>query len=785
MIPRALSGRAPKPGQESHPNGAASGTVGAGGAGESRKASSKPRVVTYDYRDEQGTLLYQVQRFEPGFKGEKKTFRQRRPNGKGWVHSLGNVRRVLYRLPELLAADPSRLVFVCEGEKDVDTLLDLGLVATTNAQGAGKWRPEYSPFLAGRPVVILPDNDRPGREHARQVAEALKNVAASVGILELPGLPEKADVTDWLGLPGNTKESLLQLVQAPPADGADASPPQTSKSPPAGRAKPTQAEVLLGLAQDHLYFHAADGRAYAAVLLGEGPPHRETLPVRSNAFRQVLARDYFRYTGKAVSTGVMQDVLGVLEARARFDGEQRDVGIRVVQAGDRVYLDLADERWRAVEVRPEGWQVLAHPPVHFRRPRGMLPLPAPQRGGSLDLLRPLVNVATDQDWRLLLVWLVQATYPAGPYPLLNLHGEQGSAKSTTGRMLRGLIDPNIAPLRSAPRDERDLVIAATNSWLLALDNLSDLPPWLSDALCRLATGGGYATRELYTDMEEVILDVQRPILLNGIEELSSRPDLLDRSIVLTLPALGEADRLPESEVWGRYKAVQPHVLGALLDLLSGALRQRGKVRPIELPRMADFGLLGGAVERTLGWPEGAFATAYTANRDEQIGTALDASIIYPYLRVVVPAKSHWEGTAADLLALLNREAGERVKARGWPSTARVLSGMLRRLAPTLRRAGITVEFTRAGRARQRLVRITNETEHQGKIPSASSALSAATDNPGPGRTQADTTADGGTAPPSYLQPQSECGADGADDADGEMQGCSVPNDEERGDAWEG
>jgi putative DNA primase/helicase len=169
--------------------------------------NGKPRIVaTYDYRDERGVLLYQSVRFEP------KDFRQRQPNGNGWTWNLRGVRRVLYRLPELLAAPPDCAVFVVEGEKDVESLRGLECVATTNAMGAGKWIPQYSESLRGRHVIILPDNDQPGRDHARQVARMLGGVAASVKVVELPGLPEKGDVSDWLAAGGN-KVQLLELAQ--------------------------------------------------------------------------------------------------------------------------------------------------------------------------------------------------------------------------------------------------------------------------------------------------------------------------------------------------------------------------------------------------------------------------------------------------------------------------------------------------------------------------------------------------------------------------------------------
>ncbi|MCL6622876.1 MAG: hypothetical protein K6T55_12375, partial [Syntrophobacterales bacterium] len=169
-------------------------------------------MAEYDYRDAQGRLLYQVVRLEP------KTFRQRRPDPGtpgAWIWNLSGVEPVLYRLPELLAADPAAPVFILEGEKDADRLAAQGLITTTNPQGAGKWRVSFNKHFAGRRVIILPDNDQPGRDHAQVVARNLHGVAASVKVLDLPDLPDKGDVSDWLKA-GGTAARLLELAEAAP-----------------------------------------------------------------------------------------------------------------------------------------------------------------------------------------------------------------------------------------------------------------------------------------------------------------------------------------------------------------------------------------------------------------------------------------------------------------------------------------------------------------------------------------------------------------------------------------
>jgi hypothetical protein len=275
-------------------------------------------------------------------------------------------------------------------------------------------------------------------------------------------------------------------------------------------------------------FHTATGIAFADILV-DG--HRETWPIRSKRLRGWLRRCYYHATGNAASAAEVRSALDLLEARAQFDGPERAVHIRIAEHGGHIYLDLADELWRAVEIGPDGWHVIGCPPVRFRRPAGMLPLPVPQQGGSIEALNSFLNLASRDDFVLIVTWLLAALRPGGPYPLLAISGEQGSAKTVLSKLLKALIDPNTAPVRSLSREERELMIAANNGYLLAFDNLSGLPVWLSDALCRLASGGSFAVRQLYTDDEEVLFEAARPILLNGIEDVISRPDLADRAIL--------------------------------------------------------------------------------------------------------------------------------------------------------------------------------------------------------------------------------------------------------------
>jgi hypothetical protein len=277
---------------------------------------------------------------------------------------------------------------------------------------------------------------------------------------------------------------------------------------------------------------------------------------------------------------------------------------------------------------------------------------------------------------------------------LAIYGEQGSAKSTTTRIVRELVDPNVAPLRSEPREPRDLMVAASNGWIIALENLSSLSVWLSDALCRLATGGGFSARQLYTDGEEKLFDAQRPVLLNGIVDVVTRPDLADRAVAITLPSIPEENRRPESEFWPRFNAAKPRILGALLDAVSMAIRNLPHTRLLRLPRMADFALWASAAEPALGVRPGTFLEVYGGNRAALNETALESSPVVPHLfRLLEEHRGAWEGAAGQLLEALNKLAPDAAKRQGdWPSKSNALSGILRRIAPNLRQAGIDLTF---------------------------------------------------------------------------------------------
>jgi len=460
----------------------------------------------------------------------------------------------------------------------------------------------------------------------------------------------------------------------------------------------SQATEIIELVKDKgiELWHTPNGDPFATLAL-DG--HREHHPL-TRVVRDYVARVYFHEYKRAASSAAMTDATATLTGMAKFDGAEHPVAVRLAGHNGALYLDLGTPEWVVVEITAADWQVTTTAPVRHWRPRSLRPLPAPVRGGSLNTLRELWPNITDEAWTLIVAWLVATLLPGGPFPILVLVGEQGSGKSTLGKMIRGLIDPASPALRGVPRDERDVVIGGATNYIVALDNLSGLPVWLSDSLCRIATGGGFATRQLFTDADELTLDVTRPILLTGIDSPASRGDLLDRALVVSLPAMTDEQRGEEAALWLRYEALRPALLGALLDAAVCALKRRDQVTLVRKPRMADACTWVTAAEPALGWNDQTTVTAWLGSRQTASEDLVAGDLVAQALTALTAA---YTGSFNGLLTMLNGTVSEVTqKARDWPATPRKLSSALRRLAPDLRRLGLAIELpddVKAGRDR--------------------------------------------------------------------------------------
>lgn len=544
------------------------------------------------------------------------------------------------------------------------------------------------------PSLLFADNlylddadDR--RQFAREVVRFSRNGATTDGVAQ----------------------SLLELYSAwearcprPGAGASDAPSDETGGSRKALNQATTLVQLVSGPGIE--FFHNPDGDAYVTVELGT---HRQTWPLRSQGFRDFLARRYYTGVGHVPNSQALTDALGVLTGRALYEGASLPVAVRLGPHGDAIYLDLGDDTWQAVEVTDSGWRVVANPPVRFRRPRGMLPLPVPVAGGSIDALRSFVNVGAgdegDKQFRLLLAFLVDALRPSGPHQVLAIHGQQGATKSTLSRVVRALVDPNTVPTRKTPRDDADLAIAANNALLVVYDNLSTLPDWLSDAISRLSTGAGLGKRQLYTDGDEALFQATRPVVFNGIEELARRRDLLDRALLLYLPKLKRGQRLKEKVFWERFEAARPRILGCLLDGVAAALRAGDTLDLGPLPRMADCAYWAACAMTAWGVSPRAFLAEYIAHGESHHQLVVEASpvasALLEYSKTWID--DGWEGTATDLLKELDEARGGKKPPKNWPTTAAHLTNAVHRLASDLLLAGMAVEdLPRTGRDGRRL-----------------------------------------------------------------------------------
>jgi len=483
--------------------------------------------------------------------------------------------------------------------------------------------------------------------------------------------------------------------------------------------RPGQRDEVEQIGQGCELFCDADGVAYATV---EVAGHRQTWPVSSQRFRRYVLSEYRRRHGRlAAGTALGEGIDGI--AATASDGPVCEIFVRVGSAGDKTYLDLCRDDRKVVEIDADGWRILEASPVPFLRPAALRPLPLPNRDQvRIGRLRPLVNIPDEPEWKLYVLWLVWCFRPKGPYPILIVNGEQGSAKTGTSTLARRLVDPAKAELAKPPKTEDDLIIAAKSQWLPGYDNFSSINEDLADGLCRLATGTGLQTRMLYTNDELVSIQACRPIVLNGIPDIASRGDFADRAVVLTAPAIADRDWREQADIDQAFTATAPAILAGLLDGVVAGLKGRAAATAAmtSKPRMADFAVFAYAAASAFGWTGEDFLEAYEANRMTRVERVVEADPVAEAIhRLVIEAdpmadrardegkrwSDWWEGTATELLKELEAAVSEGTRRqKRWPKGPGALSNRLTRAAPGLRRLGILVDKQGSGARKIRICR---------------------------------------------------------------------------------
>jgi hypothetical protein len=427
--------------------------------------------------------------------------------------------------------------------------------------------------------------------------------------------------------------------------------------------------------------------------------HRDTLPIHSEAYQEWLLQQFFLDKEKAPTSGAIKSAVATLAAIVKYGPDPLthiDVQLRNATVDGRIYIDLGNEQRQCIEVDGNGWRIVGTPTsVRFRRTDGMKALPVPLAGGNINTLKEFVNLS-DKDFVLFVAVLLDA-FRSGKHPILNLVGEFATAKSTLAKIFKKLVDPDETELRSLPGTTRDIFIAVQNARVRAWDNVSKIEQTISDALCQLSDGSGFGTRKLYTDGDEFRVQGSRSIILTGLSNAATRPDLNSRTVMLSLHPIKDDARKSETEFWTRFNEAAPLILGALLDALVHGLKTLPTIRLDKLDRLADFQLFGHAVEGAYA-PAGSFAAAFASNKTELNEAIIEDDSVAKAITVFMVKRTEWSGTTTALMIeLQNHDRTEQqvTKQKDWPKDATRFSKRVHVVSAVLRKAGIEVTFDKA------------------------------------------------------------------------------------------
>ena len=637
------------------------------------------RSANWVYRNENGEPVGVIVRWDNNEGGKDIRPISRSDDGKSWFSGGMTLPRPLYRLPELLAAATSALVYVVEGEKAAEAAVLLGVVATTSPHGSKSAKQADWAPLKGRQVIILPDNDDAGESYATDVATLAKQAGATavriVRLVEIwPAMPKGGDIADLVEHRKDDLEALRRDIEA-------------MQPTPVAEAARSQAETIVGMALELFRLGQNLNREPFAVRKS-GANVAASLSGTGGGLKDEMAREYHNHHKRVMNSTAFADALATLRGGA-LNAKPEQSFIRVGANGGGVVVDLATTAGEAVLVDATGWRVVERSPILFQRTALTGELPIPVRGGSLDSLRALLNVTADT-WPILLGWIVAALIPDMPHPILMFGGQQGTGKTTAARYICGLFDPSGAPTRSQPRDPEQWAMSVANGWATVIDNVSTIPDWWSDALCKAVTGDGWVRRALYTNCDVSVLSFKRVIALTSIDAGALRGDLGERLVLVDLEPISDTNRKTEKALDRDYRSAHPAMLGALFDLLAKVLSIIESVEVKQSPRMADFARVLAAVDASIG----SSSLALYRDQGKRIaGDVVDADAIGSALvEWMTRREMLWSGTAGQLMEEIKPENPDRA----WPRNAKAFSARLRRLIPALALQGIAVTPPKAG-----------------------------------------------------------------------------------------
>jgi len=416
-------------------------------------------------------------------------------------------------------------------------------------------------------------------------------------------------------------------------------------------------------------------------------------PIDSVFFKRYLRRLYWENCQKGLGSEILNQIIGTLEGKSASEDDKKTLYNRIARVGGKIFYDLGDDK-QAIEIDSDGWRLSVNCPVRFRRFKHQLPQVLPVSGGNWREVLKYVNLRDPQSQLLFLTYIPTALIPDIPRAILVCSGVQGAAKSTAMRVARSLIDPSSAELASPARDLIELGQTANHNFCLYLDNMSPLNDELSDALCRLVTGIGFAKRKLYTDDEDVLFNQKVAIGLTGISVVAQKPDVLDRCLILNFERIDEDERLEEEQFWRQFNEEKPLLLGALFDVLSGVLKHASGIVLTRKPRMADYSRYAAAAAIMLGETTESFLAAFGENTKRQNNASIESSSTAQVVIEFMSDKDEWEGASSELYGIL-KQIAEKANlqiggAGGFPRAANWLWRKIKEVKPNLQSLGIEI-----------------------------------------------------------------------------------------------
>lgn len=655
----------------------------------------------------------------PDAEGNILTYKLKRPHNAPAEQlkykNLRGSKAMLYPLP-VLKKNPQEII-ICEGEPDVLMLLSHGIAAITSTTGAETFKEEWlALFPQGCSITFCYDLDEAGEKGASKALQlcAAKRPDLSLSVIWLPkDLGVGGDITDFFRrCREQGKDPLVHLF----AFRVPYTPAENEKEKTKKKGRPTQAQVIVQTVEESqaMLFHDQFEEPYARIPIKD---HEEIMKIGGIRFGRWLRMTLWQKMHKIPGSEAVNSAMRLLEAHACYEGERKELSNRVAWKGEALWYDMTDERWRAVEIVHGDWQLVQQPPTLFKRYNHQEAQVEPQRGGSVHDVLPFVNITDPQEQLLFLVSLVSCFIPGFPHVILNIYGENGSAKTTIFKIMRRLIDPSKTEVRSFPKEKNELTQELSHQWFIPYDNISYLSEDLSDALCRAVTGEGSSKRALYTDDDAFLYSFQRCVALCGINIAVQKSDLFDRLILFKLQRISEDKRREEREVLAAFEEKRPFILGAIFDAVSKAIAIREFVDLKRKPRMADFAVWGCAIAEALDFTQQQFIEAYRDNIGHQHEEVLDSNPVATAIQIFVEDrmrdKEEWRGTATDLLRELedmaNFEDG-KIHRKSLPKAPQLLTKRLMELQNNLKECGILVDkVQRTGRSRGISIRKAPET----------------------------------------------------------------------------